>query len=233
MDCPNQGSTHRSTQGMPGLTLWSDCQDKAILPDDDFTSFDFDCLGTQIGGKTVFFSPQMHNADDSCEVKTTKWDFGNREHQRTSREAALCPNVFPGKGISPVTFHISDGILKHVGCFVDGNRPIYRVPHAKNTMPALHEGNISERPHDVIFDRRERTKLDRAICTEFRRLDIQRDAFLPKPISSNTDLIILFLKNRVGEWQMEGLRIGYQLYGAEFGLFGSVDGWNDGECLLV
>ena len=30
---------------------------------------------------------------------------------------------------------------------------------------------------------------------------------------------------------MEGLRIGYQLYGAEFGLFGSVDGWNDGECL--
>ena len=36
----------------------------------------------------------MHNADDSCEVKTTKWDFGNREHQRTSREAALCPNIF-------------------------------------------------------------------------------------------------------------------------------------------
>ena len=32
---------------------------------------------------------------------------------------------------------------------------------------------------------------------------------------------------------MEGLRIGDQLYGAEFGLFGSVDGRNDGECLLL
>ena len=32
---------------------------------------------------------------------------------------------------------------------------------------------------------------------------------------------------------MKGLRIGNQLYGAEFGLFGSVDGWNDGECLLA
>ena len=32
---------------------------------------------------------------------------------------------------------------------------------------------------------------------------------------------------------MEGLRIGDQLYGAEFGLFGSVDGRNDGECLPI
>ena len=39
---------------------------------------------------------------------------------------------------------------------------------------------------------------------------------LPKPISGNIDLITLFLKIRVGEWNMEGLRISYQLYGTVF-----------------
>lgn len=103
----------------------------------------------------------------------------------------------------------------------------------KNTMPALHEGDISERSHDVVFYRRERTKPDRAICTEFRCLDVQRDDFLSKPIPGNANLLVLFLKIRVGEWNMKGQRIGYQLYGAEFGLFGSVDGRNDGECLPI
>ena len=85
-------------------------------------------------------------------------------------------------------------------------------------MPALHEGDISERSHDVVFYRRERTKPDRAICTEFRCLDVQRDDFLSKPIPGNANLLVLFLKIRVGEWNMKGQRIGYQLYGAEFGL---------------
>ena len=105
--------------------------------------------------------------------------------------------------------------------------------HAKNTMPALHEGDISERSHDVVLDRRELTKSDRSICVEFGRLDVKCDAFLSKSIPGDADLIILFLKIRVGEWHMEGLRIGDQLYGAEFGLFGSVDGRNDGECLPI
>ena len=99
-------------------------------------------------------------------------------------------------------------------------------------MPALHKGNISERSHDVIVDRCELTKPDRAICTEFRCLDVQRDAFHSKPISGNANLLVLFLKSRVGEWNMGGLRVGYQLNGAEFGFSGSVDGRNDGECLL-
>ena len=201
------------------------------LLDDDFANLDFDCLGSQVGGKAVFFSTQKDNADDSGKMVATKRDIRYGEHQCIIRKTALRPCIFAWKGITPVTFDISDGIMEHKGRAVDEKRTVYRVPHTVNAVPALHEGNISEWPHDVIFDRREKTKPDRAICTEFRRLDIQRDAFLPKPISSNTDLIIPFLKNRVGEWQMEGLRIAYQLYGAEFGLFGSVDGWNDGECL--
>ena len=176
---------------------------------------------------------QKDNADDTCETKSTKWDFGNGEHQRTSREAALCPNVFPGKGISPVTFDISDGILEHVGCFVYERHPIHRVMHAENAVSALHEGHVSERSHDVVLDRRELTKSDRSICVEFGRLDVKCDAFLSKSIPGDADLITLFLKIRVGEWHMEGLRIGDQLYGAEFGLFGSVDGRNDGECLPI
>ena len=120
VDSPNHGSTHRSTQGMSRMVMWSYCQCEATLSDNDFAIFDFYRFGPQIGGKAVFFSPQMHNADDSCEVKTTKWDFGNREHQRTSREAALCPNIFPGKGISPVTFDIADCITEHIGRAIDG-----------------------------------------------------------------------------------------------------------------
>ena len=109
---------------MPRLLLRIYGQCEIALPDDNFIGFDFDYLGTQIGGKAVFFSLQMHNADDSCEVRTTKWDFGNREHQRTSREAALRPNVFPGKGISPVTFDIADCITEHIGRAIDGKHPM-------------------------------------------------------------------------------------------------------------
>ena len=98
---------------------------------------------------------------------------------------------------------------------------------------AFHPRHPAERPHDVVPDRCELTKPDRTICTEFWCFDIQRDTFLSKPIPGDADLIILFLKIRVGEWHMEGLRIGYQLYGTVFGFFGSVNGRNDGECLLL
>lgn len=233
MDSPNHGSTHRSAQGMPRLLLRFYCQCETALPDGDFIGIDFDCFGTQISGKAVFFSVQKHDADNSCEMKIAKRDIRNGEHQRTSREAALCPNVFPGKGISPVTFDIADGIMEHIGRAVDGKHPIHRVMHAENAVSALHEGNTSERLHDVVPDRCELTKPDRTICTEFWCFDIQRDTFLSKPIPGDADLIILFLKIRVGEWHMEGLRIGYQLYGTVFGFFGSVNGRNDGECLLL
>ena len=45
MDRPNHGSTHRSAQGMPSLTLRFDCQNKVALPDDDSAILVFDCLG--------------------------------------------------------------------------------------------------------------------------------------------------------------------------------------------
>lgn len=64
-------------------------------------------------------------------------------------------------------------------------------------------------------------------------MDVQRDAFFSKPIPGNADLIVFLVKIRVWEWYMEGLRIGYQLYGTVFGFFGSVNGRNDGECLLL
>lgn len=68
---------------------------------------------------------------------------------------------------------------------------------------------------------------------EVRCLDVERDALLPKAISGNVDLIAFPVKIKVGVWNMEGLRIGDQLYGTEFGLPGSVDGRNDDECLLL
>ena len=199
MDCTGHSSADRGAQRVPGGPLWSDFQDKAALPDYDFTGLNFDCLGTQIGGKAVFFSMQEDNADDPGEMNPTKWNFSNREHQGTVREAALRPCVFPGKGISPVAFDISDGILEHIGRTVEGKRPIYRVMHTENAVPALHEGNIPKWTHDVVFDRCERTKPDRTTYTEFRCLDAQRDAFHTKPIPGDADLITLFLKIRVGK----------------------------------
>lgn len=233
MDSPNHGSTHRSAQGMPGLILRPDYQDKTTLPDDDFASLDLNCLGTQIGGKAVFFSPQKHNSDDSGEMKNAQRDIRNGEHQRTVWKTTLCPNVFWGKGIPPVTFDIADGILEYIGRAIDGKHPIHRVSHTINAVSALHEGYVSERPHDVVLDRCEWTKPNRAGGKEARCVDVQRDAFFSKPISGNADLIVFLVKIRVGEWYMEGLRIGYQLYGTVFGFFGSVNGRNDGKCLLL
>ena len=92
--------------------------------------------------------------------------------------------------------------------------------------------NLPKRPHNVIRDWREWTKPNRAKCMEARRADVQRDTFFYKPIPGNADLIAFPVKNRVGEWHMEGLRIGYQLYGTVFGFFGSVNGGNDGECSM-
>ena len=180
------------------------------LPDDDFARIEFDCLGSQVGGKAVFFSTQKDNADDSGEMNPAQWDVRYGEHQRTIRKTALRPCIFAWKGITPVAFDISDGILKPIGRFVNENRPIYRMPHTVNAVPALHEGHPSKRPHDVVFDRREGTKPNRATCMEFWCLNIQHDAFLSKSIPGNANLIVLFLKNRVGEWQMEGLRMEYR-----------------------
>lgn len=68
---------------------------------------------------------------------------------------------------------------------------------------------------------------------EVRCADVQRDTVLSKSIPPNADLIILFLKIRVGEWYLERLGVGNQLYGTVFGFFGSVNRWNNGKCLLI
>lgn len=203
------------------------------LLDDDFVRIEFDCLGSQVGGKAIFFSMQKDNADGSGKMEATERDIRNGEHQRTVRKTALCPSIVLREGIPSVAFDIADGIMEHKGRAVDEKRTVYRVPHTVNAVPALHEGHPSKRPHDVVFDRREGTKPDRATCTEFRCLDVQRDAFLSKSIPGNANLTVLFLKIRVGEWHLERLGVGNQLYDAECGLFGSVHGRNDSECLLL
>ena len=203
MDCPNHGSANRGAQGMPGLTMRSDCQDKAALPDDDFASPNFDCLGAQIGGKSVFFSVQKHNTDDSGEMKTAQRNICDGEHQRPIRVTALCPCVFAGKRMSPVAFHIADGIMEHIGRAIDGKHPIHRVTHAENAVSALHKGNIPKWPHNVIPDWREWTEPNRAGDTEVGYPDVQRDALFSKSISGDAHLIVLLQKTRVGERRME------------------------------
>lgn len=216
VDCAGHSSADGGAQRVPGRPLWPDFQEKATLPDYDFTGLDFNCLGAQIGGKAVFFSMQKHDADDACEAEPSKWDFGNREHQGTVREAALRPCVFAGKGISPVAFDISNGILEHIGCAIEEKRPIHRVMHTENAVPTLHEGNIPKWTHNVILDRCKCAKPNRTSGMKVRCVEVQRDAFHTKPIPSDADMIALFLKIRGGEWHMEGLGIRDQLYGRVF-----------------
>lgn len=110
---------------MHRLLLRFYCKCEIALPDDDFVSLDLNCLGTQISGKAVFFSPQMHNTDDSSEMKPSDRNVRNRKHQRTVRKTALGPHVFAGKGISPVAFDIAEGIREHIGRAIDNKLPIY------------------------------------------------------------------------------------------------------------
>ncbi len=107
----------------------NDCQNKVALPVDDSAILDFDCLGTQIGGKAVFLSMQKDNADDSDRMEATERDIRYGEQQHTIRATALRPCIFAWKGITPVSFDTSDGIPKPTGRFVNENRPIYRMPY--------------------------------------------------------------------------------------------------------
>lgn len=54
-----------------------------------------------------------------------------------------------------------------------------------------------------------------------------------EPIPGNLNLAAVFLKIRVREWNMKRLRIGNQLYGAEFGLFCPVNRRNDSQHLPI
>ena len=62
---------------------------------------------------------------------------------------------------------------------------------------------------------------------------VQRNALFSKATPGNVDLTVVLVKIRVGERNMEGLRIGYQLYGAEFGFTRTVNRRNDSECLQI
>ena len=232
MDCPNHGTADRGAQGMTGLAERSDCQRKTALTDNDFAGLDFDCFGTQIGGEAVLLILKEHDADDPGEMKTAQWDIRDGEHQCAIREAALGPCVFFGKGIPAVAFDIAHGIMKYIRLAIDEKRAIHCMEHAVNTVPALHEGNIPKRAHNVIFQLCECPKPNRSGGMEVRRVDIQRDTIPIKTIPVDTNLIALFLKSSVGELDMIGLCVRDQLYGAVSGRFGLMDRWDHRKCLL-
>ena len=71
MDSPNHGSTHRSAQGMPRLILKIYGQCEIALPDDDFIGFDFNCLGTQVGGKAVLVNQSQPPAMPGAKKKAS------------------------------------------------------------------------------------------------------------------------------------------------------------------
>ena len=83
MNCPRHGSADRSPQRMPGLAPRLHDKGEILLPDDDFTSVDFERFGAQLGSQAVFFSFQKNNANDTGEAQTTKRNIRNRQHQVT------------------------------------------------------------------------------------------------------------------------------------------------------
>lgn len=66
-----------------------------------------------------------------------------------------------------------------------------------------------------------------------RGMDIQGDSHFSKTISGQDDLIVVFLEFGAGEWNMKGLGIGNQLYGAGLASFRPVDRGDERKCLLI
>lgn len=119
-------------------------------------------------------------------------------HQPAIHKIALSPGVFLGERISPVTFHIADSVLEHIGRSIDGKRSIHPMTHTENVVSALHEGNISERPHDVILDWRERAKPNGTGGKEAGCLNVKCNAIFCKSIPGNVDLAAFPVKIRAG-----------------------------------
>ena len=231
------GSCHRtnprSQKRMTRQSQLFHLQAEAALPDHNLTVFDFYCLGTEIGGKAVFFSMQHHHTNDSGEVKRTDWNICHRQHQCAIRETTLRPGVFFGKRVTPVTLQIAHGIMKNIGNTVDPDFSVYTVMHTVNTVAALHEWNKLKRPHNIIFDGRERTEAERSGDTQFGSMQIQRDPGWTKTVICDTDLISTLLKIIVGKLCVNGIGVGDQLNGAKCTVLGFMNGWNHCQSLIV
>lgn len=107
------------------------------------------------------------------------------------------------------------------------------MPHTVNTVPALQEGNILKRPHDVIPKGRKSRESYGAEGTKVRCLNIQPNAFFAKMVISDCDPISAVPIIRVGEQDMECLCIRNKLYGTEVRFSGFMNRGNDGKRLVV
>ena len=75
MDRPCHGTAHRCFQGMARQAQPLYSQTETALPDNDLAIFEFYRLGTQIGGKAVFFSVQQNHTNDPGKVLTAQGDI--------------------------------------------------------------------------------------------------------------------------------------------------------------
>ena len=75
MDRPCHGAAHRCLQGMARQAQPLYSQTETALSDDDFAIFDFHYLGTQLGGKAVFFPVQQNHTNDPGKVERAQGDI--------------------------------------------------------------------------------------------------------------------------------------------------------------
>ena len=73
-------------------------------------------------------------------------------------EKALGPGIASREGMSPVPFHITSPLGKIQNLSVEPDFPRHRMLHAVHHVPAFQKGNVLERPHDVIGERRDLSK---------------------------------------------------------------------------
>lgn len=134
----------------------------------------------KISSYTVFLSVQKNYPNDSVKMKSQQRNIRNGKHKRASAETALRPDIPFGKWITTVSLDISDSVTETILLTVNRDLPIDLMFHAENAVPALHKGNISERPHDVVAYGRKIIEFQCSAGGKLIGFDIQFNAFIWK-----------------------------------------------------
>ena len=106
---------------------------------------------SQIGCKSVFFLISIKKSHAPGKVHSSQGDGCRCDHDGSSRNEMLRPDIFVRKGSSAVSFHISQTSLKNNLLLIQTQPAFYCMLHTVNGMSALHSRNTDKRPHNIIF----------------------------------------------------------------------------------
>ena len=100
---------------------------------------------------------------------------------------ALGPQVFVGKGSSPVGFDISQSAGEVQSLTIQDEHPIQSMPHADHAMGAFQFRNESKWPHNIGLERSQRAVPKVSMQRQAAELYLQRDSFFAEGVGTDRD----------------------------------------------